>query len=287
MSYAIEYGRAAFFKLHTGKDYYELGFDEPYFLTLLDHMGSSPDQIDIAAFVQAHMELATSYFEAKQVEDRWPSVDAENMALARVQKMAKELSDALHGLESNGQAGQRLHAELAANEQVAFDQAGVTLADLLGDPGHRPFEGVTDLLYDLQIGLERTKIRKPRAHTAPAIGDNPKAWDKKQAAHVMTVMAAHSHQDDQADRYRSQVEDHALPANFAVHAFAEGFEGFWGTFSPLAFTEGRYEPDARQRISRTVDAADHCLKAYGETCPRSLAERAIQKVRIESKDIRL
>lgn len=73
--------------------------------------------------------------------------------------------------------------------------------------------------------------------------------------------------------------EYSLDPNFALACFVEIFEELWNGFSKLPFTEGKYEPDARQNISQTVDAAEFCLRKYGAAYPRSLIENKIREVR--------
>jgi hypothetical protein len=279
MTKAVNYEQAGFFKLHTGLDYDEFGFDEKYFDDLLSHMGVNADQVDWDTFISKHLSALTAYFQARKEEKNWISIDTENKALSRVQSIANNLSDALDELETIGQAGKRLHSEILANEKTAFKHDKTTLANLLGHPDYKRFDGITDLMFDISVGLERAKIRKPKKLSSPRFKGDPKKWQKLQSQYIVKVVAAINSGENLGDQNRTSTQEHALPANYALLSFVWHFEELWHEFTALQFTEGKHEPDARQHISRTVDAAEFSLRKFGTNYPRSLIERKVRQVR--------
>lgn len=275
----IGYEHIARLKLHTGLDYSAFGFDTGYFETLLQYMGIPKEKADLEAFKLSHLDVLLAFQRAKKVEASWVSIDTENDAVEKVQALAQKLSNELDRLCQTGQAGGRVHAEIASNDQTIFEHDGVKLADLLGHPGHDPFGAITDLLFDLRTGLERAKIKKPKNRKPPKVVQRGKKLAPEQRIDMVQLVAAAGRDETPEELYRKGVEGHALPASYSLWCFAYVFEEMWHQWSDSLFTEGRYEPDAKQRISSIVDAAEHCLRKYGETRPRSLIETNLQHIR--------
>lgn len=265
----------------TGKDYREFGFDDAYFHTLLDFMRIDPDKLDWTRFLIGHRNVLIGFFEAQRNQETWVSIDTENKALAHVQSLALNLSNALEALADTGQAAQRVVTEFQPTDVCSFRHGNVTLAGLLSNPEYKPFRQISNLLFDLRVGLERAKIQKPTELAEPAPTGDAKNDAKRQDALKVKDAALATMVEGQKDRFNRLVEGNSLPRNFAVLAFISRFEELWNEFSDLPFTEGRYEPDARGTISRVVDAAEHCLRKLGATNTRSLIVKKVREIREE------
>lgn len=269
--------KSSILKLRTGRDYDAFGFDDEYFHGLMSHMGISPETLDFPAFEHAHFELLFAFLRAEKIEKNSVSIEVENKAVTKVQKLAGDLADALIALEQTGQAGLRLHRELLASKGGAFECEGVKIANLLGHAQYQPFDTLTDILFDIRVGLELTKISKPKA-LKPPVSEGHTVVDRDR---IVRIVASAGSAVDPIERYKLGREAHSLPPNFAVLTFVEAFEDMWHQFCDLPFTEAKYEPDARQTISQTVDAAEHCLQKFGAKFPRSLIATKVRTVREE------
>ncbi len=268
-----------FLKRRSGRDYEDFGFDDEYFGELLALMGADPGATDRGALELAHFSALSGFLQAERVERRWTSIGDESEALSKVQTLAQTLSAALTELQFKGQAGKRLHTEISAIKNVQFNHNGTTLSDLLGESEFEPFGGVADLLFDLQVGLERAKIQKPKPLEALRLQGDLATQRQQNDTYWVRRIAAKDIEEAPEERYRRLTRDHALTPNPALVVFVSEFEEMWHAFASVPFTEGRYEKDARQNISRTVDAAELFLRKIGATYPRSLITRKVREVR--------
>ena len=266
-------------KMRCGKTYEEFDFDEAYFQELYALMGISDSDVDLDTFAVDHFNLLFGYLQALQHETRQVSITAENKELEKVRKLARDLAEKLGALHSFGFAGKRLFSEIEAFPPNTEDTETPNIRMLLEDPNMNPFGGIIAFLDQLQIGLERAKIKqpKPSEKLTPNIVDQ--SFDSANKEQFLRNFANSNIEGDRYENYRKRQAEYSLRKNHALTCFAEIFEEMWFRFSDLPFTEGRYEPDARQSISRTVDAAEHSLRKFGASYPRSLIEKKVREVR--------
>lgn len=280
-TFRIDPGHVAYLKLRTGRDYESFGFDSEYFQTLLDHMGADQSSLDARQFVSDHFNLLSGYLQAEQHYENRITIEDENKELARIQDQARQLAVTLESLAGYGRAGQRLHQELATLDLHAFRHEETTIAKMLGHFHYRPFGGLSSLLHDLQIGLERAKIAKPGQKDSPKLTGDPQKDEKAQADHTIRHFAGMGPEGASAENYQARHRANKLPTQTPLATFLLLFREIWDTYSPLPFTEGRYEIDAHQTISRTVDAARHCLDRFGAPHSQSLVASKMREVREE------
>lgn len=266
-------------KMLTGKDYESYGFDREYFHVLLDHMGLDGEIYNFDDFEAAHFETLSTFLQCQQKVEKWSSITVENKALKKVAQSAANLTLALEELHSETLAGLRLHGEIKSDEKGFFQLGGHKLADLLGHREIEPFIGLVQILYDLRKNIERAKIKKKRDLSLPKLPDDKANFKEFMRSHSIKKDAFVSSERTEAERYREHVQNHALPVNFALVEFLGAFEEMWHQFSPLRFTEGKHEPDAKQHISRAVDAAEHCLRKFNADYPRSIVENKLRSIR--------
>ena len=159
------------------------------------------------------------------------------------------------------------------------DPKNFNIRTLLGYRELRQFEGIVGVLNQLQVAVERTKIQQP----APPKKSKPEGGimiSGKSYREAVIENYAHKTMEDSLElHYKEQRKIYGLRRNHALTRFVEGFEDLWASHSPLQFTEGKYEPDARQHISNTVDAAELILKQFCVPCLRSLIENKVREVR--------
>ncbi|WP_372574158.1 hypothetical protein [Ruegeria jejuensis] len=277
----VDPGAVAILKMRCGVDYDGYGFGDAYFRELLSHMGLEADQIDAARFAQEHFNLLFGFLQAKQKEANAATIEDENRALAKVQKAVQKLARELQSLATVGDASVRLYAELENPTGAVFSHKGTTIANALGDPMIDPFRGLNGLLSDLRVGLERAKIQKPKSLEPPRFSGDLKQYEAEKSEYWLQANAQQSEIDNSEERYRERVRQHGQPTNSPLITFVMVFQEIWEDCSDLPFTEGRYEADLADTkyISRTVDAAEHCLIKFGEAYPRSLIVRKIREVR--------
>lgn len=281
-TYQIDGGQDAGLAARFGIRYETFGFDEEYFSVLLDHMGLDPDRVDKKDFANWHFDLLFTYLQVKQAQDTYLTIEQENKLLSEAQKHAKALSDKLVELEGALEVRRRLHEELGQLPYPTFQHDDTTIAQMRGPAGGRAFEGLTDFLFDLQVGLELAKITTKRIPGAPFLqapqDDNIKGH-KKYSEHVIQAFSRVGQDQWNHDRYLKRRKEHAGSYKIGMLAFAETFRDFWEAYSDYPFTEGRYEKVVKQRISRIADAAEHCLRKFGYEGKRSLIENSLREAR--------
>lgn len=184
---------SAFLYLQTGHRYEDFGFDAAYFGALRSWMHVEADGVDHAAFEFAHFEVLSAYLQAAARDAQWMSIEQENAALAKTQKIAAALLSELFSLNVKGSTAARVRHEILTNEMTSFECDGVTLASIEGDEQALPFTAMNTLLLDLQVALERAKIQKPRP-VKPVLAKGPVLPKGKSEKQLLKARVDRPHQ---------------------------------------------------------------------------------------------
>lgn len=277
MNKMINYEQTALLQLRTGHDYEAFGFDDAYFNQLASFMGLDAETLDWEAFLSDHFNLLYGYLQSVALEENQTSITAENKALEKIRKLAGDLTEKLQDIHSVGSAGARLFDEINRFPASSDDPENRNIRMLLGDPAFAPFEEIVIFLNQLQVGLERAKIKQPKPHDQRPPSADVQANYRSHRERILRDFANAT--DTPSETYQKRQADYNLRTNHALMSFTELFEDMWHEYSPLPFTEGKYEPDAHQHISATVDAAQHILGKLGSPDLRSLIEKKVREVR--------
>lgn len=263
------------------QNYDEFGFDAAYFETLANLMGVTAD-VSLENLEVDHFELVSVYFQSKRFEETAVSIEDENKALQKTQDHITALMIALNDLGFKGEIEGRIFKELISGHGSSFEHNGLRLSDLAGPQGPFLFENVVGLLFDLQLALEHSKIRRFKEDPVveSTLLTNIKAKTRAENLKRNVAAAALASQDeDPKERYQRLSKEYGKPRELPLLRFLEEFSVFWLKYSPLPFSEGRYEPDARQYISRTVDTAQFCLKQMNADYPFNTVAKQLRAVR--------
>lgn len=270
-----------FLQKYAGQNYDDFGFDTAYFFELIKLMGT-PENANLNDLEVDHFKIVSAYFQLLKLEERSISIEQENKALQKAQDHITALRLSLNELKFLGGADTRFFNELSSGTGSAFELNGVRLSDFAGTDKAFVFDEVTSLLYDLQLALEHSKIRRfkapPKIESTLLIrmtAESPEEFVRRDIASA----ALESQEEDPKTRYQQLSKEYGKPRQQPLLGFLLELESLWSKYSPLPFSEGRYEPQARQYISRTVDTAQFCLQKMKRDYPYNTVAKKIRAVR--------
>ncbi|SFH52608.1 hypothetical protein SAMN04488020_12013 [Palleronia marisminoris] len=208
-----------------------------------------------------------AYVDACSEREGQRSEKEDNRALNRVAKAAGQLEAALLDLQEFPGVEARLERSIRNRPTPLAHSESLDLPKLIGTR-RNIFADIRDMLIDLQVYGEDAVNREPHPVWIGAVesGESAFRFDSDEEL------------EERRKAWRARSNERKFPKDHAIQEFLRTFRPTWDALSPHPFTHGMYHKDAKQTVSRLVDASHLSLQKIDGAVTRQAITTAVRKL---------